>query len=184
MRFRRPGLAHFSPEQRRAARVTVRRWVLVLFAVLGGLGWGWGVWQSHEANTASQTAASESSTTHALAQELIRKDNEIQRILRTHSDEIAEVAALEKQVATVIDGLPAADKYLGALAAGLENQLQSICNALHASCSNLPVSLPSASSSSTATTATTTTAPHAAPAASPARTTTTTRPHRGRGRTR
>lgn len=177
MKFRRPRLANVAPEQRRAARVTVRRWVLVLFAVLGVVGWGWGVLQSHDANTASQTSVAEASTTHTLAQELIRKDGQIQKILRTHTDEIAEVKQLAGQVeellyvvASVDLKLPAADQYLGSLAANLLNNMTSVCNAVHASCATFVA--PPASSSTSGTTTTTTVAPH------PATTTTTTRPRR------
>ncbi len=87
-----------------------------------------------------------------------------------------EILTLQKEVATVIDGLPAADTYLGALARGLEAQIQAVCQAVSArGCPPLtpalPTSTPSVSPSPTG---------HAAPT-SPTTTTTTTVHHPGHG---
>lgn len=52
-----------------------------------------------------------------------------------------EIKTVQDQVADVINGLPGADKALAGVAAALEDQIQTLCAAVHASCP--AVTLPS-----------------------------------------
>jgi hypothetical protein len=169
------------------ARVTVRRWVLLAFAVLGALGWGWGIWQSHEGNTASQAAKSSSATAASLAAELITKDNQIKRIITEHSDTLTEVKTLSQQVeelvyvvANVDLKLPAADQYLGELAANLVTDINRLCQHDGVQCVGLPA--PASPATPTTSAATTTPVPVTHSPAPVAVTTTTTAPKHGHGK--
>jgi hypothetical protein len=90
------------------------------------------VWQQYRYNQAAITAHDQ---TVALLQE--------------HTTTLAAVAAedrsllsLQGQVEKVIVALPAADKYLGELALGLEAQIIALCNATGAHCAPLNTANP------------------------------------------
>lgn len=140
--------------------------VVVLFVSIFG--------NIYEGRMNGQDAASYHAASTRQNAALAHKDQEIINIIGQHSETLSEVENLQKQVASVIDALPAADAYLGKLAVGLENQIQSLCNAVHASCSDLPVRLPSG-------TTTTVVPSHPAIAPSAPATTTTTAPRHGKG---
>jgi hypothetical protein len=108
----------------------------------------------------------------------VKKDDEILTLLQTvheaqmtNQGTLVEIKSLATAVNNVIAGLPAANTYLGKLAVGLEGQIQSLCDRVGATCSNLPVTLPSTTSS----TSHVTTSPSVA--ATPTTTTTTNPPH-------
>ncbi len=163
---------------RRHVRVTVRRWLLVAGAALLALAVAYDVWATEQNRQDTQLLLTYAQSQAKLELRVDHLTAEVKTAEQDHGTTLAEIQGLQQQVASVILGLPAADAYLGKLASGLESQIQSVCNAVHASCSDLPVSLPSGSSAAS----TTTTTAHVPPV-----TTTTTRPphptHGGQGTT-
>lgn len=102
----------------------VSKVIVFVAVVIAVLGLSWAVYLTNETHTLSQQ-------NHTLSQES-------KAALSAHTSEIQTLAALEKQVAQVIDGLPAADQTLTQYAAALVLDLQALCAADHASCPALP----------------------------------------------
>ena len=109
----------------------------------------WGATNAHDTKLLAQENLISQTNHHAASvkqqnliiaqnQEIIALVNTVHDTQVTSKRTLLAIANLETEVATVIQGLPAAEKILAAEAKGLASDLMALCSASGANCAALP----------------------------------------------
>jgi hypothetical protein len=112
-------------------RATASRWIVFAAIIIGMLGLAYGIEQTH-ANLVSQNNHHEASI--RADHTIIAQNNEIHATQAANKEVLVAVANLTYEVATVIKGLPGADKELTSEADGINAKLTALCAAVGADC--------------------------------------------------
>lgn len=106
-------------------------WIVFIAVFVGVIGGAWGLTQQNDNHVLLQKSVAQS-------QEILSLVQTVHDAQVTNKGTLVDITALETEVASVIEGLPAADATLVKEAGGLASDLMALCQAAHANCPPLP----------------------------------------------